>query len=183
MFYEDLQDYPGGKNFAYSIYTNGTGTETLIANRFAGAIQGTQLPANVPTLAGLGNANSFTQPQSAPAFAGSGSATFAVGPAAGTSPGTPICARGYVCDSNSGVIDLTIGKAPPATGTLITVTLGGVTRSNNPTCTAQALDAVSNVVANVTGVNTTPATELIQAGGMALTAGNRYLFSYSCSGR
>jgi hypothetical protein len=23
MFYEDLQDYPGGTNFAYSIYTNG----------------------------------------------------------------------------------------------------------------------------------------------------------------
>jgi hypothetical protein len=42
LYFEDIQDYTGGTNFIYSIYTGGPATtETLVADRFAGPIQGT----------------------------------------------------------------------------------------------------------------------------------------------
>jgi hypothetical protein len=127
----------------------------------------------------------FSAAVSAPAFAGSGTATFAAGAGAGTSPGTFACVTSYICDSVGGFVQLTaVGTSPPTTGTILTVTLGGVTRSHIPSCELQAFDTSASGVPIALGVgSSTTTTVVFTLSGTALTAAHQVEFKYSCIGQ
>ncbi len=67
--------------------------------------------------------------------AGSGTATFSVGTAAGSGFTTPACSSGHVCDSFSGTVGFTMGTET-SPGVLLTINLP-FTRTHQPTCIGQ----------------------------------------------
>jgi lysophospholipase L1-like esterase len=113
---------------------------------------------------------------------GVGTATFAAGAAAGSSPGTPTCYT--VCDSVSGTVLLTTGTTPPATGVALTVTLGGVTRATTPNCVGSVfLQSSGAPVSSVYIAGASTTTMAFKAAGTALSASTGYGFIYICGGK
>jgi hypothetical protein len=123
---------------------------------------------------------SLSGPFKASSGAGIGSATFAAGPAAGTSPGTPTCASNHICDSVSGTVTMTIGSSPAVSNVILTVTTG-ITRSNSPTCTG-AIVPVSGIALSGAVIGSTTTTVTFNAMGTAAAASTPYTFTYVCSG-
>jgi hypothetical protein len=124
-------------------------------------------------------AKMFNVPVVGLSFAGAGAATFAAGPAAGRSPGTPACAPSHVCDSVSGTINFTVGSSTKA-GALLTVTTG-IIRKHEPTC----IGAVNLAAAPYTSLplritETTTTTEFNV--GSAPTPFAVFELTYQCSG-
>jgi hypothetical protein len=147
--------------------TSGTQTnEVLNGNLTVDSSGNIVTPGNL-TLAGNSKAASF---------AGTGVATFA----AGTSPGTPVCATSHVCDSVSGTVSFTMGTST-ATGILLTVTTS-TTRANQPNCRGDAYLAASPYTALPVRLTYTPSTIVFNVG-IAPTASAAYELVYSgCGG-
>jgi hypothetical protein len=164
---DTYEDTSGIMHFRFCNDTNSSCNDYITVTR----------SGNTPT------AIAFATGISALGVAGSGTATFAAGAGAGTSPGTIQCLVSHVCDSVSGMIQLlTVGSSPPASGTILTVTLGS-TRSNQPNCNVQAWD-VSTGVPVALGVPVTTTTTLVSTlSGTALTAGHQVQFVYHCGGQ
>lgn len=112
-------------------------------------------------------------------IAGTGTATFAVGAAAGTSPGTPASLSSHLADSDSGTISLTTGTAT-TTGILLTVTTG-ITRAHQPTCPGTVYLAASPFTLIPSRITTTTTTVIFTVG-TAPTASTAYEMTYNCGG-
>ena len=116
---------------------------------------------------------------SCPSFAGTGTATFAAGAAAGTSPGVPACTASHVCDSVSGDMLFTVGTATTS-GTLLTVTFG-TTRSNDPNCSTNVFDVSGGGTIPIRPI--TSATTLVFNTSATPTASHQYELTYLCGGQ
>jgi hypothetical protein len=112
---------------------------------------------------------------------GTGTATFSAGAGAGSGPSTPVCLSGFTCDSNSGVVAITSGTSPPTTGTVVNVTLGGMTRLARPTCLTK-ITTTAGVEVPSWGLANTTTVESINLVGTALTASTAYDLAYICQG-
>jgi hypothetical protein len=113
-----------------------------------------------------------------PSYSGTGTATFAAGAAAGTSP-TVACTTSHICDNFSGEVTLTTGTGT-GIGTLLTITLP-TTRTNVPNC---------NVTVSTTGVGalttdqwTETTSTIVITANVALTSSTVYTVRYMCGGR
>jgi lysophospholipase L1-like esterase len=178
--YVDNYASSGYTGWRWCVYPAGTPLSNL--SQYT-ACYSLPIPGSNATLATLANLASpgAIGPTS---ISGTGTATFAAGAGAGTSPGTPTCSGGYICDSYSGVFNITTGTAPPTGGTVVTVTLGGVTRTNKPNCFVSSIASVSGVpFVNIIALNSTVATLPVQLAGTALTASTNYTFTYVCGGK
>ena len=114
-----------------------------------------------------------------PSVAGAGTATFAAGAGAGTSPGTPTCKTSFVCDSIGGTVSLTTGTATPTTGTVVTFTFG-TTRIHIPTCFSQVrLPASPYTLVDTLATCTTTACN-INLTGAALSVTSSYEIRIAC---
>lgn len=125
----------------------------------------------------------YTTTSSAYGFVGSGSVSFTVGAAAGSSPGTPVCATGHVCDTTSGVVSLTMGTST-TTGVLLTVTVTPTTlRTNQGNCDGSVyLVASPYTQINIRYTGTTAPTTYVANVGSAPTASTAYEITYQCMG-
>lgn len=133
----------------------------------------------VPSNAVAGTAYTDSPIQAA-SYAGKGTATFAAGAAAGTSPGTPTCTTSHICDSMSGTVSFTAGTAT-TTGIMLTVTTG-ITRTNQVNCTGQVYLAASPYTALPTRITATTTTIVFNVG-TGPTASTAYELVYSgCGG-
>ncbi len=129
---------------------------------------------------GTGYPTKFTYATTAVSMSGQGTATFAAGAAAGTSPGTPTCTTSHVCDSLSGTISFTTGSTTSA-GAMLTVT-DGVTRTNQPNCIGEAYLVASPYTALPVRLTYTTTTIVFNVG-TAPTASTAYELVYAgCGG-
>jgi hypothetical protein len=156
----------GGSDFAIAV--NGANHLWLGAN-------------GVKTVDVTSGAAAITGALSSTSLAGSGTATFAAGAAAGTSPGTPTCTTSHVCDSQSGTVSFTMGTAT-TTGIALTVTTSA-TRTNQPNCSVAMYLAASPYTAVPIRATYTTTTIVFNAG-TAPTASTAYELVYSgCGGK
>jgi hypothetical protein len=119
-----------------------------------------------------------TTPLSATSISGSGTATFAAGAAAGTSP-TVACTTSHICDNFSGEVTLTTGTVP-TTGTLITITLP-TTRTNIPNCDVSLTTTGVGLVTTDQWSETT--STIVITANVALTLSTPYTVRYICGGK
>jgi hypothetical protein len=167
-----------------SILDIGGGTsfgEPATAINFYIGTQGTKAAGtNVASLSSTGmNMNGLAH-SNVSSYSGTGTASFAAGAAAGSSPGTPTCTTSHVCDSFTGTISFTVGTAT-TTGALLTVTTG-TTRTNQPSCTGTVYLAASPYTALPTRLTQTTTTIVFNVG-TAPTASTAYELVYSgCGG-
>lgn len=114
---------------------------------------------------------------------GAGLVAFTAGAAAGTSPGTPTCTSGHVCDTISGVISFTVGTST-TTGVLLTITVTPTTlRNNQANCDGSVYLAASPYTAiPIRFTETTAPTSYVVNVGTALTASTAYEIAYQCGG-
>jgi hypothetical protein len=176
---------PGGS--ATLAYTNPTTTQTLTGTTFDTAGSGNTFKVNgtaISAKTGSGSVVLATSPAlttpTTNSIAGTGTATFAAGGAAGSSPGTPTCTTSHVCDSMSGTISFTVGTST-TTGSLLTVTTG-VTRTNQPNCHGAVYLAASPYTALPVRLTYTTTTIVFNVG-TAPTASTAYELVYAgCGG-
>ena len=119
-------------------------------------------------------------PLVAPSVAGTGTATFTPGVAAGKSPGTPACSTSHICDSIGGTISVITGSATQA-GVLLTVTLPA--RQNQPNCYGNAYLVASPYTALPLRLSYTTSTIVFNVG-ITPEASTAYELVYAgCAGR
>jgi hypothetical protein len=112
--------------------------------------------------------------------AGTGTATFAAGSAAGSGFTTPTCSSGHLCDSVSGTVSFTVGTGTTS-GVLLTVNLP-FTRSHQPNCTGQVYLISPPYSALPVRLMYTPSTIVFNVG-TAPSASTAYELVYSgCGG-
>lgn len=163
----------GSGTVTFSGATGDVSTLTLYHNQAVEMVQFT---------AGSWSIFAFSDANTKPSLAGVGTATFAVGAGAGTTPGTPVCATSHVCDSLGGIVSLTMGTATPTTGVALTVTTG-ITRTNQPDCEVKMWLQASPFT--TVEVNATTSTTAIgfNLTGVAATASTAYFLRYGpCHG-
>jgi hypothetical protein len=122
----------------------------------------------------------FTLPVTTGLFlSGQGTPTFAAGPGAGTSPGTPACASSHFCDSISGTVQMSTGTATPTTGVVLTITWNV---SNLPAYRNCSITANNTSTGAVTPLYPTGSSTTLtgQAPNIALAASTSYQFTYVC---
>jgi hypothetical protein len=163
----------GGANDCYVYASNGNfNIATAAAGKLVTInVGGTTAAQTVATFLANGE-----QVQS---LAGTGTAAFVAGAAAGTSPGTPACATSHVCDTLSGVISLTVGTAT-TTGVLLTVT-SPVTHTNQLNCDGSVYLVASPYTMLPLRITETTTTYVFNVG-TAPTASTAYELAYQCLG-
>ena len=121
------------------------------------------------------------EPVGATSYQGKGTASFASGAGAGTSPGTPTCAT--TCDSVQGIVNMVTGTGPPTSGTILTVTTG-ITRGHAPACALSITSGTTGArFAPFNDINTTTTQVIFALAGSALSASTTYVFQYICMGQ
>ena len=137
--------------------------------------------ANQVTLSAVSFLSAATTAAQFLSVSGTGTATFAAGAAAGSSPGTPACVTNHVCDSISGTVQMATGGSGTTTGVALTVTTT-ITRTNFPNCSGAAYLQASPYTALPLRISTTATTVVFNVGGTPSTA-TTYEFTYNCGGR
>jgi hypothetical protein len=167
-----ITDTNADENFFFGRF-DGTWTDSVNGNNFFNAL------TNIYKLSGILQA----PVADIGTVAGTGTATYAWGTGAGTTAATSVsCNTGYACDSRTGLVLFTTSSAPAASGaTVVTVTLGGVTRAAKANCSVKVA-AATGVDAGPFETSASTTTALVVRNfGSALSASTSYYLQYSCN--
>jgi hypothetical protein len=161
---------PTVNNLAFTDVTEGNTTALILTGVSSGITSATfEGAVNAPTFSASGG------------FAGSGSVTVAPQAAAG-SGATASCTTGHVCDMFSGNVSLTT-TTTTATGNILVISFP-VTRSHNPNCTFNILNATTSppsaIVSPTENVSTS---QLVFVANGAIPASSQFQFIYVCGGQ